>query len=146
MHKRRERTKREKRAVATCAAGTAVAAIGYALAGISIADGTATGVSIFLAGATAGLKHALNTDLCGRRHRRSGGRDLQHCDTYYGELRRDLPQGIPRRREGQKSRLPWKIDNRREKEDGQQLSVFSFALLLSLPEKKRDVGKKTPIS
>lgn len=65
------------------------------------------------------------------------------CDTYYGELRRDLPQGIPRRREGKKSRLPWKIENRREKEDGQQLSVFSFAFLLSLPEKKRDVGKET---
>lgn len=58
MQKRRERTKREKRAIATCAAGTAVAAIGYALAGISIADGTATGVSIFLAGATAGLNIA----------------------------------------------------------------------------------------
>lgn len=58
MQKRRERTKREKRAVATCAAGTAVAAIGYALAGISIADGTATGVSIFLVGATAGLNIA----------------------------------------------------------------------------------------
>ena len=59
MHKRRERPKREKSAVATCAAGTAVAAIGYALAGISIADGTATGVSIFLAGATAGLNIAV---------------------------------------------------------------------------------------
>ena len=59
MHTRRERTQREKRAVATCAAGTAVAAIGYALAGISIADGTATGVSIFLAGATAGLNIAV---------------------------------------------------------------------------------------
>ena len=55
MQKRRERTKREKRAVATCAAGTAVAAIGYALAGVSIADGT----SIFLAGATAGLNIAV---------------------------------------------------------------------------------------
>ena len=55
MQKRRERTKREKKAIVTCAAGTAVAAIGYALAGISIADGTATGISIFLAGATAGL-------------------------------------------------------------------------------------------
>ena len=59
MHKRRDRTKTEKRPVATCAAGTAVAAIGYALAGISIADGTATGVSIFLAGATAGLNIAV---------------------------------------------------------------------------------------
>ena len=58
MQKRRERTKREKKAIVTCAAGTAVAAIGYALAGISIADGTATGVSIFLAGATAGLNIA----------------------------------------------------------------------------------------
>ena len=36
-----------------------MAAIGYALAGISIADGTATGVSIFLAGATAGLNIAV---------------------------------------------------------------------------------------
>ena len=59
MQKRRERTKREKRAITTCAAGTAVAAIGYALAGISIADGTATGVSIFIAGATAGLNIAV---------------------------------------------------------------------------------------
>ena len=59
MQKRRERTKREKRAIALCAAGTAVAAIGYAIAGISIADGTATGVSIFLAGATAGLNIAV---------------------------------------------------------------------------------------
>lgn len=58
MQKRRERTKREKKAIVTCAAGTAVAAIGYALAGISVADGTATGVSIFLAGATAGLNIA----------------------------------------------------------------------------------------
>lgn len=58
MQKRRERTKREKKAIVTCAAGTAVAAIGYALAGISIADGTATGISIFLAGATAGLNIA----------------------------------------------------------------------------------------
>ena len=59
MQKRRERTKREKKAIVTCAAGTAVAAIGYALAGISIADGTATGVSIFIAGATAGLNIAV---------------------------------------------------------------------------------------
>ena len=59
MQKRRERTKREKKAIVTCAAGTAVAAIGYALAGISIADGTATGISIFLAGATAGLNIAV---------------------------------------------------------------------------------------
>lgn len=59
MQKRRERTKREKKAIVTCAAGTAVAAIGYTLAGISIADGTATGISIFLAGATAGLNIAV---------------------------------------------------------------------------------------
>lgn len=59
MQKRRERTKREKKAIATCVAGTAVAAIGYALAGISIADGTATGVGIFIAGATAGLNIAV---------------------------------------------------------------------------------------
>lgn len=59
MQKRRERTKRERRAIAICAAGTAMSAVGYILAGIRIAGGTATGVSMFLAGATAGLNIAV---------------------------------------------------------------------------------------